>query len=145
MTFSFITGVINLVYALMGALGVSFAASYVTTLEENQIFGTILEAIGGYAFLWLSIILTAVWIIPDALLLVGINKKKPGFMLPWLIMKMILLVVSAWLMGTLDPLINVMDGISVMVGKFCKILVQKYTPHQLISNLSVFLEFFSYK
>merc|ERR1712156_746606 len=76
----------------MGALGVGFAASYVTTLEENQIFGTILNAIGGYAFLWLSIILTAVWIIPDALLLVVINKKKPGFMLPWLIMKMILLV-----------------------------------------------------
>merc|ERR1712156_804005 len=76
----------------MGALGVGFAASYVDTLEQNQIFGTLLNAIGGYAFLWLSIILTAVWIIPDALLLVGINKKKPGFMLPWLIMKMILLV-----------------------------------------------------
>merc|ERR1712156_906115 len=75
----------------MGALGVGFAASYVDTLEQNQIFGTLLNAIGGYAFLWLSIILTAVWIIPDALLLVGINKKKPGFMLPWLIMKMILL------------------------------------------------------
>merc|ERR1711936_1140040 len=87
-----IAGVFNLVYALMGALGVSFAASYVETLYENQIFGTILNAIGSYAFLWLSIILTAVWIIPDALLLVGINKKKPGFMLPWLIMKMILLV-----------------------------------------------------
>jgi len=87
-----IAGVINLVYALMGALGVSFAASYVDTLNENQIFGTILNAIGSYAFLWLSIILTAVWIIPDALLLVGINKKKPGFMLPWLIMNMILFV-----------------------------------------------------
>lgn len=87
-----IAGVINLVYALMGALGVGFAASYVTTLYQNQIFGAILNAIGAGAFMWLSIILTAVWIIPDALLLVGINKMKPGFMLPWLIMKMILLV-----------------------------------------------------
>ena len=78
----------------MGALGVGFAASYVSTLQHNQIFGAILHAIGGYAFLWLSIILTVVWIIPDALLLHGINKMKPGFMLPWLIMKMILFVVS---------------------------------------------------
>ena len=47
-------------------------------------------------------------------------------------------------LSTLDSLINVMDGISVMVGKFGKILVQKYTPNQLISNLNVFLEFSSY-
>ena len=46
--------------------------------------------------------------------------------------------------STLDSLINVMDGISMMVGKFLKILDQKYTTHQLISNLSVFLEFSSY-
>ena len=46
--------------------------------------------------------------------------------------------------STLDSLINVMDGISVMVGKFLKILDKKYTPHQLISNLSVFLKFSSY-
>ena len=45
---------------------------------------------------------------------------------------------------TLDSLINVMDGISVMVGKFGKILVKKYTPHQLISNLSAFFEFSSH-
>lgn len=45
------------------------------------------------------------------------------------------------IVSTLDPLINVMDGISVMVGKFCKILVLKYTPQHLISNLSVFLKF----
>ena len=45
---------------------------------------------------------------------------------------------------TLDSLINVMDGISMMVGKFCKILVLKFTTYQQISNFSVFLEFSTY-
>ena len=43
-----------------------------------------------------------------------------------------------------DSLINMMDGISVMVWKFRKILIQKYTPRQLILNLSMFLEFSNY-
>ena len=43
---------------------------------------------------WFSIGINVVWIIPDIFLLVGISKKKPGFMMVWLVVKMIELVVS---------------------------------------------------
>ena len=84
----------NLVYAILGAMGIPFAASYVDNLQHSEISGPILQTLGGKALLWISAIMTAILIIPDAFLLHGINKKKPGFMLPWLIMKMILIVVS---------------------------------------------------
>ena len=84
----------NLVYAILGAMGIPFAASYVNNLQNSDISGPILQTLGGKALLWISAIMTAILIIPDAFLLHGINKKKPGFMLPWLIMKMILIVVS---------------------------------------------------
>ena len=41
-----------------------------------------------------SIVISVVWMIADACLLYGISKKKPGFMMVWLVIKMILLVVS---------------------------------------------------
>ena len=41
-----------------------------------------------------SIVISVVWMISDACLLYGISKKKPGFMMVWLVIKMILLVVS---------------------------------------------------
>ena len=47
-----------------------------------------------YGLIWVMIVISVVWMIPDVLLLVGISKKKPGFMMVWLVVKMILLVVS---------------------------------------------------
>ena len=50
--------------------------------------------IGHVGFLVVSIVISVVWMIPDACLLYGISKKKPGFMMVWLVIKMIFLVVS---------------------------------------------------
>ena len=40
------------------------------------------------------IVITVVCMIPDALLLIGISKKKPSLLIPWLVIKMVLLVVK---------------------------------------------------
>jgi len=66
--------------------------TYVGIFAENPVFEGIFSIVGLYPFLWISVILTLVWMIPDALMLHGINKAKPGFMMPWLVLKMILLV-----------------------------------------------------
>ena len=51
-------------------------------------------SLGPLGIMWASILISVVWTIPDIFLLVGISKKKPGFMMVWLVVKMILLVVS---------------------------------------------------
>ena len=50
--------------------------------------------LGHVGILVVSIVISVVWMIPDACLLYGISKKKPGFIMVWLVIKMILLVVS---------------------------------------------------
>ena len=52
------------------------------------------DRLGHVGILVVSIVISVVWMIPDACLLYGISKKKPGFMMVWLVVKMILLVVS---------------------------------------------------
>ena len=52
------------------------------------------DHVGHVGILVVSIVISVVWMIPDACLLYGISKKKPGFMMVWLVIKMILLVVS---------------------------------------------------
>ena len=52
------------------------------------------DKLGHVGILLVSIVISVVWMIPDACLLYGISKKKPGFMMVWLVIKMILLVVS---------------------------------------------------
>jgi len=89
-----IAGVFNIVYALLGALGVgSLGYRYVGTFSNISSIYEIIGTVGLATFLWGSVIATAIWTIPDALMLHGINRNRPGFMLPWLIMKMILLVI----------------------------------------------------
>ena len=39
------------------------------------------------------IVITVVCMIPDALLLIGISKKRPSLLIPWLVIRMILLMV----------------------------------------------------
>ena len=43
--------------------------------------------------IWIWIVITVVCMIADALLLVGISKKRPSLLIPWLVLRMILLVV----------------------------------------------------
>ena len=52
-----------------------------------------LVSLGYYGFIGLSIFIEVVWMIPDVLLLIGISKKKPSLLIPWLVIRMILLVV----------------------------------------------------
>lgn len=90
---SLIAGAINLISGLLSIIGVGrIVVTYIRIFAGNPVFEGIFSNIGLYPFLWISVILTLVWMIPDALLLYGINKTKPGFMMPWLVLKMILLV-----------------------------------------------------
>ena len=50
--------------------------------------------IGEYGYIALTTTISLSWMVPDGLMLYGISKKKHGFLLPWLIVHMILLVVS---------------------------------------------------
>ena len=52
------------------------------------------DRLGHVGIFVVSIVISVVWMITDACLLYGISKKKPGFMMVWLVIKMILLVVS---------------------------------------------------
>ena len=73
-----------------------FLALSGTTAYSVKMWGKIPYAasLGPVGIMWASILISVVWTIPDIFLLVGISKKKPGFMMVWLVVKMILLVVS---------------------------------------------------
>ena len=63
-------------------------------LARIPIVDSLAGSIGWYGVIGVSIVISVVWMIPDILLLVGISKKKPDFMMVWLVVKMIELVVS---------------------------------------------------
>ena len=75
-------------------------SGFLTFAGIAPIFDQLLDSIpyadrlGYVGVLVVSIVISVVWMIPDACLLYGISKKKPGFMMVWLVIKMILLVVS---------------------------------------------------
>ena len=83
-----IGGILNVIG---GFLSLARTANYLFRIPNGiYLIGTF-----GYAgFVWVSILISVAWMIPDVFLLVGISKKKPGFMMVWLVVKMILLVVS---------------------------------------------------
>jgi len=92
------------VFAILGLIGAilnvisGFLALAGTAAVFNQLLNRIPYAanlgysLGYYGLIWVSIVISVVWMIPDACLLVGISKKKPGYMMVWLVIKMILLV-----------------------------------------------------
>ena len=83
-----IGGILNVIG---GFLSLARTANYLVRIPN----GFYLIRTFGYAgFVWVSILISVAWMIPDVFLLVGISKKKPGFMMVWLVVKMILLVVS---------------------------------------------------
>ena len=83
-----IGGILNVIG---GFLSLARTANYLFRIP-NGIY--LIGAFGYAGFVWVSILISVAWMIPDVFLLVGISKKKPGFMMVWLVMKMILLVVS---------------------------------------------------
>ena len=87
-----IGGILNMISAF---LSLARAAVFYNQLLARIPNITSLEnSLGYYGLFWILIVISVVWMIPDVLLLVGISKKKPGYMMVWLVIRMILLVVS---------------------------------------------------
>ena len=74
-----------------GFLALAGTAAYSVKMWGKIPYAASIDPVG---IIWTSILISGVWMIPDIFLLVGILKKKPGFMMVWLVIKMILLVVS---------------------------------------------------
>merc|ERR1711971_1109713 len=82
-----IGGILNVISGFLSLAG-TFA-----TFDQLLYFSIPYAArLGHVGTLVVSIVISVVWMIPDACLLYGISKKKPGFMMVWLVVKMILLV-----------------------------------------------------
>ena len=89
------------VFAIIGLIGgiLNVISGFLSLAGTAAIFDQLLhipyaDMIGHVGILVVSIVISVVWMIPDACLLYGISKKKPAFMMVWLVIKMILLVVS---------------------------------------------------
>ena len=74
-----------------GFLALAGTAAYSVEMWDKIPYAA---SLGPVVIMWVSILISVVWMIPDIFLLVGISKKKPGFMMVWLVVKMIELVVS---------------------------------------------------
>ena len=81
-----IVGILNVIPGFLSFAGAAAFLELYTIPYANKR--------GHVGILLVSIVISVVWMIPDACLLYGISKKKPGFMMVWLVVKMILLVVS---------------------------------------------------
>ena len=100
MTFAKVFAILGLIAGILNVIG-GFLALAGITAYSVKIWGKIPYAnmliyvsLGPFGIIWVSILISVVWTIPNIFLLVGISKKKPGFMMVWLVIKMILLVVS---------------------------------------------------
>jgi len=82
------TGPIYLILGLLGFFGRvnswNFHSDVITTFLSTYAITP--------AFHWINIILNVMFIILNALMLYGINTRKPGYMMAWLIVEMIYLV-----------------------------------------------------
>jgi len=91
--FAIIGLIVGILSVISGFLSLAGAATfYVRWLVRLPHGLNMLASLGYYGLICLSIVIEVAWIIPDVLLLVGISKKKPGFMMVWLVVKMIELV-----------------------------------------------------
>ena len=88
--------IVEILSVISGFLSLAGTATfYAEQLIEILFYSINLFAILGYSgLIWATIVIDVVGMIADVLLLIGISKKKPGFMMVSLIIKMILLVVS---------------------------------------------------
>ena len=87
-----IGGILNVIGAFLTLFGTG--AFYTQLLGRIPNVDKLAYSLGYSGLIWVSIVISVVWMIPDIFLLVGISKKKPGFMMVWLVVNMILLVVS---------------------------------------------------
>ena len=94
-TFSKVFAILGLIAGILNVIG-GFLALAGTAAYSVKMWGKIPYAasLGPVGIMWVSILISVIWTIPDIFLLVGISKKKPVFMMVWLFIRMILLVVS---------------------------------------------------
>ena len=94
------------VFAILGLIiGILIMISgflQLTVVNSSQLWADSMPPLAGFAYeigldytgiIWIWIVITVVCMIADALLLVGISKKRPNLLIPWLVLRMILLVV----------------------------------------------------
>merc|ERR1712110_609337 len=85
-----IGGILSVIGGFLSLAGV--ATFYLKNIKQIPYANKLAYSLGSYyGLIWLSIFIEVVWMIPDILLLIGISKKKPGFMMVWLVVKMFLL------------------------------------------------------
>ena len=90
------------VFAIIGLIGgiLNLISAFLSLVGNAAIFDQLFISIpyaaklGHVGINVVLIVISVVWMIPDACLLYGISKKTPGFIMVWLVIKMILLVVS---------------------------------------------------
>ena len=94
------------VFAILGLIvGILIMISgflQLTVVNSTQLWAELMPHLAEFAYeigldytgiIWIWIVITVVCMIADALLLVGISKKRPSLLIPWLVLRMILLVV----------------------------------------------------
>ena len=101
MTCSKVFAILGLIAGILNVIGVFFSIARTPTFYVEQLLqipyaNKLAYSLGSdYGLIsWFSIVISVAWMIPEIFLLVGISKKKPGFMMVWLVVKMIELVVS---------------------------------------------------
>ena len=91
---------LGLIAGILNVIGVFFSIARTPTFYVEQLLqipyaNKLAYSLGSYdGLIWFLIVISVAWMISEIFLLVGISKKKPGFMMVWLVIKMILLVVS---------------------------------------------------
>merc|ERR1711971_645809 len=111
-----IGGILNVIFGFLSLAG--------TAAIFDQLLYTIPYADG---ILLVSIVISVVWMIPDACLLYGISKKKPGFMMVWLVVKMILLVL--WTILSVLIIIVLSLGDELIIGSGHQNRIQAHSNH----------------
>ena len=98
---SFIFGFINLltdiiiVAGLNGSAIPAFFSKLYFRIAFDAVMNQAFELIGSpIGTMSIFIIFTLFWLACDGLMLYGITKRKPGFLIPWLVVKLILYIVS---------------------------------------------------
>ena len=94
MTCSKVFAIIGLIGGILNVISGFLSLAGTAAIFDQLLYIPYADHVGHVGILVVLIVISVVWMIPDACLLYGISKKKPGFMMVWLVIKMILLVVS---------------------------------------------------
>ena len=91
--FSAISGLLNLISGVISLTGNKFFLMKI--YSSTELFQLLYGHTGLHGISFSIILISLIWIITDALLVFGIAKNNHRFMIPWLVVKMIYLLVSS--------------------------------------------------